>query len=68
VRRLTYRRTNHENMHVRGYKEEGTITTTSDAELKMLQHVSFRCFQNETNPDNGLDSPAHPLPESCCVA
>ena len=30
VHRLTYRRTNHENMHVRGYKEEGTITTTFD--------------------------------------
>jgi len=30
VHRLTYRRTNHHNMHVRGYKEEGTITTTFD--------------------------------------
>ena len=30
VHRLTYRRTNHKNMHVRGYKEEGTITTTFD--------------------------------------
>ena len=30
VHRLTYRRTNHDNMHVRGYKEEGTITTTFD--------------------------------------
>jgi xylulose-5-phosphate/fructose-6-phosphate phosphoketolase len=30
VHRLTYRRTNHGNMHVRGYKEEGTITTTFD--------------------------------------
>src|SRR6202795_941470 len=30
VHRLTYRRTNHENLHVRGYKEEGTITTTFD--------------------------------------
>jgi len=30
VHRLTYRRTNHENMHVKGYKEEGTITTTFD--------------------------------------
>ncbi len=30
VHRMTYRRTNHENMHVRGYKEEGTITTTFD--------------------------------------
>jgi xylulose-5-phosphate/fructose-6-phosphate phosphoketolase len=30
VHRLTYRRTNHENLHVRGYKEEGTITTPFD--------------------------------------
>jgi xylulose-5-phosphate/fructose-6-phosphate phosphoketolase len=30
VHRLTYRRANHENIHVRGYKEEGTITTTFD--------------------------------------
>jgi len=30
IHRLTYRRTNHENMHVRGYKEEGTITTYFD--------------------------------------
>jgi len=27
---LTYRRTNHDNMHVRGYKEEGTTTTPFD--------------------------------------
>jgi len=27
---LTYRRTNHDNIHVRGYKEEGTITTPFD--------------------------------------
>jgi len=27
IHRLTYRRTNHNNIHVRGYKEEGTITT-----------------------------------------
>ena len=26
IHRLTYRRTNHKNLHVRGYKEEGTIT------------------------------------------
>ncbi len=30
IHRLTYRRTNHENIHVRGYKEEGTITTAFD--------------------------------------
>ncbi|MDI1312555.1 phosphoketolase family protein, partial [Prosthecobacter sp.] len=30
IHRLTYRRTNHDNFHVRGYKEEGTITTAFD--------------------------------------
>jgi xylulose-5-phosphate/fructose-6-phosphate phosphoketolase len=30
VHRLTYRRTNHDNLHVRGYKEEGTTTTPFD--------------------------------------
>ncbi len=30
IHRLTYRRTNHSNLHVRGYKEEGTITTPFD--------------------------------------
>lgn len=30
IHRLTYKRTNHINMHVRGYKEEGTITTPFD--------------------------------------
>ena len=30
VHRLTYRRTNHVNLHVRGYKEEGTTTTPFD--------------------------------------
>ena len=30
IHRLTYKRTNHDNIHVRGYKEEGTITTPFD--------------------------------------
>jgi xylulose-5-phosphate/fructose-6-phosphate phosphoketolase len=30
IHRLTYRRTNHGNLHVRGYKEEGTTTTPFD--------------------------------------
>jgi xylulose-5-phosphate/fructose-6-phosphate phosphoketolase len=30
IHRLTYRRTNHDNLHARGYKEEGTITTPFD--------------------------------------
>jgi xylulose-5-phosphate/fructose-6-phosphate phosphoketolase len=30
IHRLTYRRTNHDNLHARGYKEEGTTTTPFD--------------------------------------
>ena len=30
IHQLTYRRTNHKNLHVRGYKEEGTTTTPFD--------------------------------------
>ncbi len=30
IHRLSYRRTNHDNLHVRGYKEEGTTTTPFD--------------------------------------
>jgi len=30
IHRLTYRRTNHQNLHVRGYKGEGTTTTPFD--------------------------------------
>jgi len=30
IHRLTYRRSNHRNIHVRGYKEEGTVTTPFD--------------------------------------
>jgi len=33
IHRLTYRRTNH-NLHVRGYKEEGTITTAFDMRVQ----------------------------------
>jgi xylulose-5-phosphate/fructose-6-phosphate phosphoketolase len=34
VHRLTYRRTNHRNLHVRGYKEEGTTTTPFDMAVR----------------------------------
>ena len=34
IHRLTYRRTNHENLHVRGYKEEGTTTTPFDMAVR----------------------------------
>jgi xylulose-5-phosphate/fructose-6-phosphate phosphoketolase len=34
IHRLTYRRTNHENIHVHGYKEEGTTTTPFDMAVR----------------------------------
>ena len=34
IHRLTYRRTNHTNIHVRGYKEEGTVTTPFDMVMR----------------------------------
>ena len=37
IHRLAYRRTNHPNLHVRGYKEEGTTTTPFD--LVMLNDL-----------------------------
>jgi xylulose-5-phosphate/fructose-6-phosphate phosphoketolase len=37
IHRLTYRRANHDNLHVRGYKEEGTTTTPFD--MTVLNHL-----------------------------
>ena len=37
IHRLTYRRTNHANLHVRGYMEEGTTTTPFD--MVMLNNL-----------------------------
>ena len=37
IHRLTYRRTNHHNIHVRGYIEEGTTTTPFD--MVVLNHL-----------------------------
>jgi xylulose-5-phosphate/fructose-6-phosphate phosphoketolase len=34
IHRLAYRRTNHANLHVRGYKEEGTVTTPFDMVMR----------------------------------
>ncbi|HYI21042.1 MAG TPA: phosphoketolase family protein [Candidatus Limnocylindrales bacterium] len=34
IHRLTYRRRNHPNLHVRGYKEEGTVTTPFDMAMR----------------------------------
>jgi xylulose-5-phosphate/fructose-6-phosphate phosphoketolase len=40
IHRLTYRRTNHKNLHVRGYKEEGTTTTP----FNMVVRNDLDCF------------------------
>ena len=37
IHRLTYRRHNHDNLHVRGYNEEGTTTTPFD--MVVLNHM-----------------------------
>lgn len=53
VHRMTYRRTNHENMHVRGYKEEGTITTYFD--MTVLNDLDrFHLVQDVINRVPGL--------------
>jgi len=55
IHRLTYRRTNHENIHVRGYKEEGTITTPFD--MTVLNDMDrFRLVMDVIDrvPDTGV--------------
>jgi xylulose-5-phosphate/fructose-6-phosphate phosphoketolase len=58
IHRLTYRRTNHRNLHVRGYKEEGTITTPFD--MTVLNDLDrFHLAQDVIRrlPDPGPDGP-----------
>jgi xylulose-5-phosphate/fructose-6-phosphate phosphoketolase len=45
IHRLTYRRTNHDNLHVRGYKEEGTTSTPFDM-VVMNELDRFHLFED----------------------
>ena len=57
IHRLTYRRTNHKNLHVRGYKEEGTTTTPFD--MAMLNDLDrFHLVMDVIDRVPGLASPA----------
>jgi xylulose-5-phosphate/fructose-6-phosphate phosphoketolase len=57
IHRLTYRRTNHDNLHVRGYKEEGTTTTPFD--MVMLNDLDrFHLVMDVIDRVPGLIEPA----------
>ncbi|MFL5977639.1 MAG: phosphoketolase, partial [Gaiellaceae bacterium] len=60
IHRLTYRRTNHANLHVRGYKEEGTTTTPFD--MVMLNDLDrFHLAIDVIDRVPGLADSAGPL-------
>jgi xylulose-5-phosphate/fructose-6-phosphate phosphoketolase len=57
IHRLTYRRTNHANLHVRGYKEEGTTTTPFD--MVMLNDLDrFHLVMDVVDRVPGLEADA----------
>ena len=56
IHRLTYRRTNHANLHVRGYKEEGTVTTPFDMVMRNdLDRYHLADRRHRSGADAGLD-------------
>ncbi len=55
IHRLTYRRSNHHNLHVRGYKEEGTTTTPFD--MTVLNDLDrFHLVEDVVDRVDGLGS------------
>ena len=60
IHRLTYRRTNHDNFHVRGYNEQGTTTTPFD--MLMLNDLDrFHLVMDVIDRVSGLAERAAPL-------
>ena len=59
IHRLTYRRTNHDNLHVRGYKEEGTTTTPFD--MTVLNDLDrFHLADGRDRPRAHAAAPSRP--------
>lgn len=55
IHRLTYRRTNHENLHVHGFREEGTTTTPFDmAVVNELDRLHLMANVIKRVPDLGM--------------
>ena len=66
IHRLTYRRTNHDNIHVRGYKEEGTTTTPFD--MVVLNDLDrFHLVDGRHRPGAAARRPAPPMPSRRCA-
>ena len=62
IHRLTYRRANHANLHVRGYKEEGTTTTPFDMVVRN-DTDRFHLVMDVIDRVPGLGAPAADLRE-----
>jgi xylulose-5-phosphate/fructose-6-phosphate phosphoketolase len=66
IHRLTYRRTNHGNIHVRGYKEEGTITTAFD--MTVLNEIDrFHLVLDTLDRLPPAGAPGQALREKLCA-
>ena len=73
VHKLTYRRRNHGNIHVRGYKEEGTTTTPFDMvvlnnldryQLALDAIREFRGFSDQVETADGALLDDHGAPQA----
>ena len=64
IHRLTYRRTNHDNLHVRGYKEEGTTTTPFDMVVRN-RASRYHLVMDASNNARSLPKGAEDLKRWC---